>query len=362
MTMTSRERWMAALRCEPVDRLPFWPKLDTAYPLHQNEPFRSMTNAELHAWIGSDRHVGGPSCVKSTRTTTRIEHEEKGDLRIARYHTPRGMLTSVDRFDTVSMSHHPIEFPVKCADDIETMALWFADEQVEPDPEGCERADAFIRQIGENGVVVTGVGVSPLMDWLQHLAGIENGHYLLADHRERVEGLFDVMHRNLCRRAEIIAEDSPYQVVYSTENTSTTLISPELFGRYCYRHLMDYGRTIAAAGKVHVLHMCGHLKRLLPELDTLPAMAFEAFTSPPVGNTTLLDGRTACARKCLIGGTNATLWLEDADTIARTIERDVSGLPHQWGVVVTSAGVMPPRCAPETIRRVAKRVIAYGVG
>jgi len=30
--------------------------------------------------------------------------------------------------------------------------------------------------------------------------------------------------------------------------------------------------------------------------------AFEAFTSPTLGNTTLLDGRTACPDKCLIGG------------------------------------------------------------
>jgi uroporphyrinogen-III decarboxylase len=362
MGMTSRERWMAALRCEPVDRLPFWPKLDAAYPLHQKEPFRSMANAELHAWIGSDQHVGGPSCLKSTRKTTRIEHEEKGDLRIARFHTPRGTLTRVDRFDAVSMSHHPIEFPVKCADDIETMALWFADERVEFDPDGCERAAKLIGELGEKGAAITGVGISPLMDWLQHLAGIENGHYLLADHRECVEALFDAMHRGLCRCAEIIAEKSPFQIVYSTENTSTTLISPNMFRRYCMKHLSEYGRIITGAGKIHVLHMCGHLKRLLPDLDTLPAGAFEAFTSPPVGNTTLLDGRLACARKCLIGGTNATLWLEDAGTIATTIEHDLDVLPHRWGVVVTSAGVMPPRCRPETIKQVGERVRAYVVG
>jgi len=361
MPMTSKERWMAALRCKPVDRLPFWPKLDASYPTRQKEPFRSMTPAQIQAWIGSDQHVGGPSCVRSLRATTRIEHEEKDGLRITRFHTPRGTLTRVDRFDPVSLSHHPREFPVKGPDDIETMALVFADERVEFDADERERAVALIREVGENGVVVTGIGVSPLMDWLQHIAGIENGHYLLADHRERVEALFDEIHRVLLRRAEIVAERTPYQIVYSTENTSTTLISPDMFRRYSYRHLADYGRTITAAGKIHVLHMCGHLKRLLPDLDTLPAGAFEAFTSPPVGNTTLFDGRSGCTTKCLIGGTNATLWLEDADTIASTIEHDLRVLPHPWGIVVTSAGVMPPRCTPETIRQVAERVWRYQV-
>jgi len=29
--MTPKERWLAALRLRPVDRLPFWPKFDAAY-------------------------------------------------------------------------------------------------------------------------------------------------------------------------------------------------------------------------------------------------------------------------------------------------------------------------------------------
>jgi cellobiose phosphorylase len=73
------------------------------------------------------------------------------------------------------------------------------------------------------------------------------------------------------------------------ENTSTTLLSPAIFERYCWRHLNDYGRLIREHGKHHVLHMCGHLKALLPRIGELPAVAIEAFTRPPVGNTTLAD-------------------------------------------------------------------------
>jgi uroporphyrinogen-III decarboxylase len=31
-TMTPKERWLAAIRMQPVDRLPFWPKINGAYP------------------------------------------------------------------------------------------------------------------------------------------------------------------------------------------------------------------------------------------------------------------------------------------------------------------------------------------
>ena len=360
-TMTPRERWLAAVRCQPVDRLSFWPKIDGSYATHQAEPFRQMDSAALHRWIGSDRHVGGSACVKTLRRRTQVEHREQDGLRHTQFRTPAGVLTAMDRFDPLSRSWHPMEFPVKAPADIEAMSLAFSEQRFEFDADEFARATALVRDLGEEGVAVTHVGVSPLMDWLEHLAGIEQGHLLLHDHPAQVEALFEVMHQAICRRAEIIADKAPYPLIYSSENTSTTLISPALFRRFCHRHLLDYGRIITAAGKHHVLHMCGHLKALLPDIATLPAAAMEAFTSPPVGDTRLLDGRAACADKCLIGGTNATLWLEDAGTIIAEIERDLGALPHTRGIVVTSAGVMPPAASPETIRKVAAWVKAYPV-
>jgi uroporphyrinogen-III decarboxylase len=143
------------------------------------------------------------------------------------------------------------------------------------------------------------------------------------------------------------------------ENTSTTLISPQQYRKYCYRHISDYGHICQANGRTMALHMCGHLKLLLPTLATLPVQAFEAFTSPTLGNTTLEDGRTACPDKCLIGGTNAILWTRPAHEIIAQIEQDLDVLPHHRGIAITSAGVMPPLCKPETIQAVCAWVKQY---
>jgi hypothetical protein len=105
--------------------------------------------------------------------------------------------------------------------------------------------------------------------------------------------------------------------------------------------------------------MCGHLKALLPDLETLPVAGFEAFTSPAVGNTTLADGRVACPGKCLIGGTNAALWLRPAKQIIAALERDLDALPHHRGLLPSSAGMMPPAAAPEAVRQVAEWIHRY---
>jgi uroporphyrinogen-III decarboxylase len=107
--------------------------------------------------------------------------------------------------------------------------------------------------------------------------------------------------------------------------------------------------------------MCGHLKDLLGKLSETNTDAFEAFTSPPVGNTRLIDGRTACPDKAIIGGTNACLWTQEVGEIISESKRDLDALPHRRGIVFTSAGVMPPLCPPETIKKVCDWVKTYPV-
>lgn len=360
-SMTCRERWMASVRCQALDRLPFWPKLDGAYPGNQRAPFRSMDNAAIHRFIGSDVHHFGPACVRAVHKVTSVETAQKEAFRKTLFRGTKGTLTYVERFDKPSCSFHPIEFPVKTRADIAVLTEVMRDTTYEFDPDQYAKAVALVQSVGEDGITAASLGISPLMDWLQHLAGIENGHYFLNDYPDDVEGLFAAMHAGLVRRTEIMAAKVPYPIIYSTENTSTTLISPNMFKRYCYPHLEQIGRIITAAGKIHILHMCGKLKKLLPDIGTLPASGIEAFTSPPVGNASLLDGRTDAPSMCFIGGTNATDWMEPAEAIIRAIQHDLDALPHHRGVVVTSGGVMPPHCRPETIKAVADWVKAYGV-
>ena len=217
----------------------------------------------------------------------------------------------------------------------------------------------MIDRVGEDAVTTTSIGVSALMDWVQHLAGIEAAPLLLCDCPDEVAALFEAKHRVLRRTAELLADRWPGDLIYSTENTSTTLISPEQYRRYSYPHIREYGEIVTGAGRLFVLHMCGQLKELLPTLSTLPVHAFEAFTAPTLGNTTLLDGRSACPDVCLVGGTQATHWTRPAGDIIAFIRTSLDELPHHRGIVVTSAGVMPPLCKPETIRDVCQWVKSY---
>ena len=357
--MTSRERWLKAVAFQPLDRLPFWPKLDGAYSVAYSGQFPGKPLEEIHAWIGSDNHVFLPSCLKQTRKFTSVETVKESGERRTLFKTSTKTLTLAEKWDGPSQSWHPVKFPVEKVEDIRVMTEVFRDCTPEPDTQAIESTKERIKNLGESAVFASGIGTSALMDWVERLAGVENAVFLLFDHEKTVQDLFDAIHGVLVRACHVAAETNPADLIYLTENTSTTLISPQQYEKYNFPHIREYGDILSKAGRRLVLHMCGKLKALLPQLAKVPAKAFEAFTSPTLGDTTFLDGRTACPDKCLIGGTNATLWTKSAGEIIRQIEADLDALPHHRGIVVTSGGVMTPLCKPETVKQVCEWVKSY---
>lgn len=357
--MTPRERWLAAVRLEPVDRLPFWPKLNASYPIAQEAPFRDMPLDDIHDQIGSDKHTGIGGCVREVHSRTSSETVRDNGAMTTTFTTPHGQTRLVRKWDEPSQSWHPVGHPVNSADDIDLMTEFYSDITVELDEDGLERAKAQKAEIGEDAVTTNGIGKSALMHWVEWIAGVVNAHYLLNDHPDKTQALFDAYHRYMRTKAEVILDNSPADLIYLVENTSTTLISPEQYREFCYPHISEFAQMAKDRGRLLALHMCGKLKALLPDLARVGASAFEAFTSPTLGDTTLLDGRTACPGVCLIGGTNAMLWTRPAGEIIDQIRKDLDALPHHRGVVVTSAGVMPPLCRPETIREVCRWLRTY---
>lgn len=357
--MNPKERWLASIHLQPVDRLVYWPKLDAAYPGNQKLPFREWNNEQIHAWMGTDPRYGVAPIFKEVTHQTQKEVITDRNTRRIIYTAPSGVAEQVSQFDEPSVSWHPVQFPVKDRQTLQVMTEFYADLTVELDRDALDTARMVYREVGDKGIVGTAIGESPLMHFVEWLAGIENAHYFLSDYQEDVETLFDVMHRVLLRETTLMVEYSPADLLTMVENTSTTLISPSQYRRYCYPHIMEYAKISRSAGRNMELHMCGHLKALLPMLAEMPVEAFEAFTSPTVGNTTLLDGRKACPNICLIGGTNAALWLRPLNEIIGAIEQSLDALPHHRGIILTSGGVQPPFCPPETIRAVAEWLKTY---
>jgi len=353
--MTSRQRLLAAYRGEPVDRLPYWAKVcNPTWRTSQPERVRGWSDRELLDYILADGIFGVGNAVRVRRGRVEVDASAADGVRTHVTRTPDGDLRERWRMDPATRSWHPVEFPVKTVDDLKRYRWVYEDVSLEIDEDARAGAAGVCGQIGERGITKTSWGTSPLMHLVEHVIGPVNTHLMLADFPDEMDELIERMHAECLKRAGLVAATTPADLVCSVENTSTTLISPSQFERYCRRHLCDYGRAVEAEGKMHELHMCGLLNALLERIDTIPASSIEAFSSPTLANTRLADGRTRAPSKTLVGGTNCCVWLWPAERIEDYIAAELAACCDNRRTVLTTAGVAPPACTAETFRQVGE--------
>ena len=150
MPHTAKDIWTNAIAMQPLERIPFWPKLWSWYPAAQEPPFCDMDLKAIHEWIGSDflAMPGVRGCVKTVRHTTSVERSQQGDLHTTIFRTPHGEMRSAWQWDAGSASGHPVEPAVKGLDDIRLMIEFCTDVTVELDVEGLAAAKAQVEDLG----------------------------------------------------------------------------------------------------------------------------------------------------------------------------------------------------------------------
>lgn len=362
--MTGKERWIATLKMQEVDRLIYWPKLALSYPGYRKGSGAGMSLLELLYLVGSDIHGGCVSCLTTVyKNGSGFEFDMPDEnTQVFYYITGSGRCKGINKRDPATLSWHPAEFPIKTVEDIKIMTQWYTDITNDVDTQLLKKSVEQYNSYGDTAIVTTSAASkeirceSPIMTFLEWHAGIVNGQYLIADYTEEVETLFDVMHEDLKSKVRIVSENSPADAVYMVENTSTTLISLSQYAKYCFDYINEYAEIIKSNNKFCGLHMCGHLKNLLPQLNLTKADFFEALTPPSVGNTDLVTARAMCPNKAFLGGTGANMWIGSEKDLIDYIDSQVNALPHLRGIGITSAGEMPPMCEPEFIKKIGEYV------
>ncbi|MFW6189004.1 MAG: uroporphyrinogen decarboxylase family protein [Planctomycetota bacterium] len=351
--MTSRERILATIRGEEVDRFPVWLKMtNRTWQSGQPEPYSEMGAEELLRAAGCDLMLGNWAGAQKEAPHVERHTEELDGIRRTTTETPDGPIVSETSYDPYTESWHPTRFAADTPENLRRARWMFTDTTYSVQPETArEWADRQEELEAEGAFTMTGIGPSPLMNCVQHLCGPQNTAYLMHDEAELFDEVIGLMHRDRLRNLKALLPHVAADSFWLTENTTTTLISPAQFEKYCMPQLEEYGRLVREHGLVAVHHMCGLLDDLLEMIDRLPAHANEAYTTPPVGNVMLAAGRKRMASKALIGGTNATLWLAPVEKIVETVAEDLSNCPDRRKIFLTSAGVLPPPVDFDKARR-----------
>jgi putative sterol carrier protein/uroporphyrinogen-III decarboxylase len=382
--MSSRERILAALEKKPVDRIPFVPLIDTYsvldMPAHVQQAMQA--GASEGYWqgmlaaireIGCDimlRHVyvtksaGGAPHLNGfgffeppVVTSSRME----GSLLVETLETPIGTLSGTWGFTEMhGWIPHPVKHLVATHEELKIFAYAIEHlrlEKPEPDFENILNAE---KAIGEAGIATTSFLNTPLMDLIETCWGLENTYFLLHDYPGEVETILDRLHQVQRLIVERIAE-SPAKVVIEYENTSSTLLSPKIFQRYCLPLLNEYADILHSAGKIFLVHMCGKLRAFSADLAPAHFDGIADISPHPTGNFTMDEAVAALPGKIVIGGIDATTFIEpDLGQVEAKIAGLIGRIKQYPGVLLGSADTAPRGTPLETFRLIQHLVETAG--
>lgn len=290
--MNGRERLQSILHKRGADRL-CWASLVEQQSLDVfPPPWNQMTDLEFFRKIGCDALLLNSGWVKRTSvgfqsprlvwpegTKVQETSEMENGMSVQRME----IRTPKRTFSRITRGGHPAKSIVETREDlIAYRDLWEGVTWQELDE------SAKVRQVnhmlGNDGVAVRFCMISAIPYLLEIDIGIEQFYYLYQDHPEEMQGLIETIHARHMEAFRILARD-PFDIQVLVENTSTRYISPALYRRFNGPHQRDFVEIMHAAGKVAILHMCGHVRDLLPDIRQTGADGIHALTPPPTGDT-----------------------------------------------------------------------------
>ncbi|MBM3500743.1 MAG: hypothetical protein FJX74_18955, partial [Armatimonadetes bacterium] len=269
--MTHRSRILSALRHEPLDGIPWVPRLDLWYNAHRYrgtlpELWCDASLMDIAADLGVGYHAVVPNFLDTEEPDEAcdrllgIEHvanqpyrvrfrrterlvERRGDEARVTYRTPVGSVSGVLRHDE-AMRRDGItimavtERVVKSAEDLEVIGSIFEDLEVEADE---SRYRALCEEVGEAGLVVGfgGVAASPVHHLLKELVPYDQFYFELHDHPERIaevarrmEGYYEATLEACARSsAEVVLFGANYDLMLTPPSVFEPHILPTL-GRW----------------------------------------------------------------------------------------------------------------------------------
>jgi hypothetical protein len=289
--MTGRERLQNIINKKPVDRIAWSTLIDDRTRMNMSPDVQALSPFDFYRYIGCDHFTYGGygfgdiayklpvRCVTPGIT----QDCETGPDNISRFTTksPFGSLTFA-----YGHGSHPVEYRIKTIGDLRIFKNIQKTIFYEPVVDGTNESwNRLNNALGDLGIYCEFMGTSPLQNLIEFETGMENFYYFLEDYPKEMEELFDIMHENLRQMYDIYAKHSPTEVVMPVENTSSMMISPELYRRYCVPQLRDYADILHRHEKKMILHMCGHLKNLLAYAKETNLDGINALTPPPIGDT-----------------------------------------------------------------------------
>jgi uroporphyrinogen-III decarboxylase len=325
--MTRRERLMASLRGEPVDRPPVcFYEIDGVNQDETNaDPFNIFTDASWKPLLElarerSDRIVrcgvpmrDAPSDPVAELTSTERSVDANGHEHVAQTVRAGGRtLTCRTRRDPDVWTTWTVEHLLKDVDDLkawlELPETPFGGTVV---TSGVERIEA---DIGDSGIVMIDTG-DPLCS-VAPLFSMEDFTVIALTEPELFHRALEKAAHRLQPYTEAVAEALPGRLwrIYGPEYASPPYLPPHLFDEYVVRYVTPMVDAIQRHGGFARIHSHGNLRQILDGIAATGCTGLDPVEPPPQGDVSMAYVREHYGRQLALFGNLEASDLENLST------------------------------------------------
>ena len=298
-TMTSCERLTAALRREPVDRLPWTVDLN-----YYNSALRDRGKFDAkyegiegflrqHEELGADPHFCydcAPFCDLSYDGVACETRRSSGEVTTT-WAVDGKTLVAVKRYAPDSFCWAPRKYPVETTEDMQVLLQVLSRCRVVP---RMGRHEDLQRQWGQRGLLLLGLAQTPMPALIAEWCGVMATTFLCADAPELVSEVLSILDKAYDPLYKSVCD---YQPVLASFGDN---ISGENVGSFWDQYMAPVYRRrlqqLHAAGIACVIHNDGTVRNVLGKIAAVGFDGAEALTPAPVGDTQVAELRKIAGR------------------------------------------------------------------
>lgn len=342
--MTHKQHMLAVLRGQPVDRIPWVPRLDLWYRANRRagtlpQRYADASLMEMLDDLGFAYHAVIPD-FKALRTPDDEAHRalgiynlscmpvrtvfdgityriiQDGDRQIVEYHTPAGTLTTETVYDESMRSAgititHVTKYAFTDPRDYEPLCCLFRSARVEPNYQGYT---AFAQEIGERGFATAYLSsaASPMHLIQRELMPMDVFFYEMNDRPDQLHGLAESI-AQYWRQMYAVAAQTPAEVFLLGANYHATIQHPGFFAEHITPWLAEFAASLHRRGKFLLTHTDGENYGLLEQYLASGIDIADSVCPYPMTKLTLAQHRQAFAGRInIMGGFPSVALVKDS--------------------------------------------------
>lgn len=358
--MTSKQRLLAAMKGQSVDRVPWSPFL-AYYWEHLPQSIQQKGQFDYLKKMGADPLLRGSHALctinyQNCNLTEKLTPTEK----FITYETPVGTITERHQYSPDGDTWFLVDHPVKTEEDIKVLQYIYEHLTIRENTAPFEKDAA---RYGDEALLLPMIGVdnkTAFQTMVEHWLGTEQLAYAVYDYPEAIAECLAVMQEKDFETIKIAAGTSAEGFIFY-EDSSTTNISPAMFAEYTAPEIAQWGDYLHKSGKLLAHHACGHIKDLLPLMAELPIDLIESISPPPTGNISIADALPKIPDRIgLIGGIEPTVLLNSSLEELERYVTDLLTVTRGHRFILANSDSCPPDVSYDKFLMISRLVASFG--